>query len=179
MNLNLDFFDFNNIIAFLTSPEVQTELFPVKIAFLVVGGGFIAIIIFILLRSQYLKWLFLEDLVGFFTYRPYGAKRITRTWRKTLRKLEIGTESDYKLAVIEADDMLESSLKRMGHAGQNLEECLSKLTPATLPNIDQIYEAHQTRNNIVRNPDFRLSLNEARKLLEVYEQAFRDLQILE
>lgn len=172
-------FNFTDIIDFLTSLEVQERLFPVKVGFLVVSLFFAVIIIFILLRSQYLQWLFLEDLAGFFTYRPYGTKRITRIWRKILRRLETGAESDYKLAIIEVDDMLDSSLKKMGYAGQTLEERLSKLTSATLPNIDQLYEAHQTRNNIIRNPDFRLSLDEARKLLEVFEQAFRDLHILE
>lgn len=170
--------DYNAIISFLTSVEVQAKLFPVKIAFFVVAALLLAVIVFILLRSQYLQWLVLQDLVGFVTRRPYGAKKITKTWNKILRRLETNNEAEYKLAVIEADDMLESSLKRMGYRGQNLEERLDTLTAATLSNIADIYEAHKIRDNIVHDPDYRLSLDEAKKTLDIYGQAFRDLQIL-
>jgi len=170
--------DFNTIISFLTSVEIQEKLFPVKVAFLAVSGIFLAIIIFVLLTTHYLQWLFLQDFWEFLTFRPFGAKRITRRWKKILKRLETETESEYKLAVIEADNMLDTSLKRMGYLGQNLEERLDKLTSATLPNIEEVREAHQVRNNIVHDPDYRLSLDEARKTLDIYDQAFRSLQIL-
>ncbi len=178
--LNLDFLniDFNAVISFLTSAEIQEKLLPVRIAFLVISGIFLGIIVFILLTSHYLQWLFIQDMWEFITYRPFGAKRITRRWRKILKRLETETESEYKLAVIEADDLLDSSLKRMGYAGQNLEERLDKLTSATLPNIEAVKKAHQTRNDIVHDPDYRLSLEEVKKTLDIYDQAFRSLQIL-
>lgn len=170
--------DFNSIISFLTSVEIQEKLFPVKVAFLAVSGIFIAIIIFIFLTSHYLQWLFMQDFWEFLTRRPFGAKRITGRWKKILKRLEAETESEYKLAVIEADSMLDSSLKRMGYAGQNLEERLDKLTSATLPNIEEVRGAHRTRNNIVHDPDYRLSLDETKKTIDIYDRAFRALQIL-
>lgn len=170
--------DFNTIISFLTSFEIQEKLFSVKIAFLAIALLFLAFIIFVLLRTHWLQWLFMQDFAEFLSFRPFGAKKITRVWNKILRRLETAVESEYKLAVIEADDMLNAALKRMGYAGQTLEERLGKLTLATLPNIEQVYQAHKTRNNIVHDPDYRLSSDEARKTLGIYEQAFRDLQIL-
>ena len=69
-------------------------------------------------------------------------------------------------------------LKRMGFAGQTLEEKLSKLTSATVDNLDDVYAAHKVRNSIVHNPDFRLSQDEARAALGAYQKAFNSLQIL-
>lgn len=166
------------IISYLTSAEIQATLFPVQVAFMAIIAILLGIIIFILLRTHYLQWLFFQDFVQFITMRPFGAKKITRQWNKTLERLETGSESEYKLAVIEADDILDASLKRMGYAGQTLEEKLGKLSSATLPNIQQLYEIHHLRNNIVHDPDYRLALEEAKKALDVYNQAFRDLQIL-
>ena len=181
MNLNLNI-DFNTIvytvISFLTSPEIQEKLFLVKIVFLVISGFFLGLIIFILLRTHYLQWLFLRSFTEFFTYRPFGAKKITRAWNKILRRLETGVESESKLAIIEADNMLDSTLKRMDYPGQTLEERLSKLTKATVPNLEQVYEAHGVRNSIVHDPDYRLTPEEAKKTLDIYDQTFRDLQIL-
>jgi len=72
--------------------------------------------------------------------------------------------------------MLNDILKRMGFGGETLGERLEKLTAATLPNLEQIWEAHKIRNNIVHDPDYRLTLDEARKVLGIYEQALRDLE---
>jgi len=47
-----------------------------------------------------------------------------------------------------------------------------------LPNLEEARAAHQTRNNIVHDPNYRLSLDEARKILAVYEKSLIDLQAL-
>ena len=170
--------DFNGIFSYFISSRIHETLLPFKIAFLIISGILVGIMIFITLRTHYLQWLFVQDWVQFVTMKPLGARKITRQWNKILRRLETGTEAEYKLAVIEADDMLDAALKKMGYLGQTFEERLGKLTSATLPNIEQLHEIHNLRNNIVRNPDYRLTLDEAKKATDVYGRAFRDLQIL-
>jgi len=167
------------IIYFLNSPELQVRLFSVKIAFWAVSAIFIIIIVIILLRTHYLQWLFVQDVVEFLTRRPYGAKRITRGWGTILKRLESGVESEYKLAVIEADNLMDNSLKRLGYSGATLGERLQKLTPTAVPNIGQVLESHKIRDSVVHDPDYRMSLDEAKKTLDAYGQAFKDLQILE
>jgi len=173
MTINLD-----TIISYLLSPEVQQKLLWVRLGFFAVSVLLVLAIVILILKTHYLQWLFVQDFWEFFTFRPFGAKRITRIWNKIQRRLDAGLESEYKMAVIEADDMLDVSLKRMGYMGSNLEERLGKLTSATLENIEEVYTAHKVRNNIVHNPDYRLSLDEARATLDIYEKAFNSLQIL-
>jgi len=170
--------DIDSIISFLTSAEVQDKLLPTKIAFLVVSAVFLGIIVFVLLRTHYLEWLFIQDLVQFFSMKTYGTKKINRQWQRVLRRLDTGLESEYKLAVLEADRMLDNSLKKMGYTGATLEERLGKLTSVTLPNIEELQQTRNVRGNILHDPDYRLELSEARKILKVYDEAFRDLQIL-
>lgn len=170
--------DFNTIISFLVSEELQARLFFVKIGFFAISGILLGIMIYMILTSHYLQWSLTNNVWEFFTFRSFGTKRITKQWNRIIKRLDTGLESEYKLAVIEADDMLELSLKRMGHAGENLEERLNKLNKVILPNIIDVYEAHRMRNNIVHNPDFRLDLDEAKKTLNVYNKAFDGLQIL-
>lgn len=177
LNININF-DFNAVISYLVSSEIQERLFTVKIAFWAISVIMLGIIIFTLLRTHYLQWLFVQDFVQFFTMKPYGAKRITRQWNKIAGRLKAGIESEYKLAIIEADDLMDASLKKMGYVGQTLEEKLGKLTSATLPSIEQVYEVHRLRNDIVHDPDYRLALDEAQKTLDVYHRAFQDLNIL-
>jgi len=172
--MNLD-----NIISFLTSipHQLQENILWVKLAFFGISGIFLGIMIFVLTRTNWLRYLFIEDLVGFFTYKPYGAVRITRRWERITKRLELGSEDEYKTAVLEAEEMLDDVLKKLGYPGENLKERLEKVTPTTVSNIDQLYQALQTRNDIVYNPDFRLSSDQAKKTLAIFEQALRDLQV--
>jgi hypothetical protein len=64
----------------------------------------------------------------------------------------------------------------MGYGGESLGERLEKLTAATLPDIEGIREVHQVRNNIIHDPNYKLSLNETRRLLDIFEKAFKDLE---
>ncbi|MFC1663591.1 hypothetical protein ACFL0A_00445 [Patescibacteria group bacterium] len=164
--------------SFLTSGETQEELFLLKIVFVIFFFFFLAATIFFLLRSSYLKYLFLEDYFEFLNYRPYGVRRLDKSWNKILARLDTGTESEYKLSVIEADTILDDTLKRMGFAGESLGERFKKLTKATLPNLDLLEETHKIRNDIVHDPDYRLSLEEAKRVLKIFEQALQDLQAL-
>jgi len=167
-----------NLISYLTSVEFQIILGQLKIIFIVFSLFLLLVIIFFLFKSSYLKFLILQDLVEFFTYRPYGIRRIVRQWEKIIRRLELGSESEYKMAIIEADSLLRDILKRMGYSGETLGELLKNLTKATIPNLDSLLEAHQIRNNIIHDPDYRLTLEEVKRTLAIYEETFRNLEAL-
>lgn len=166
----------NNLISFLIYPPETNWLFTIKAGFIIVSIVMLVGIIFCHLRCSYLKFLLYMDVAEILTYRPYGLKRIEKDWNKVKARLDTGLESEYKLAIIEADNMMDSVLKRMGYGGENLGERLGNLTSATLSNIEEIKEVHQIRNNIVRDPSYTVTLDDARKTLDVYEKGFQDLQ---
>ena len=168
----------SNIISKITSLEFQNTLLALKILFIVLALFFLTIIIFTLLRTTWIRRLFFWDLAEFLTYRPHGVRKIVKQWARIRERLATGMESEAKLAVIEADSMLDDILKRMGYGGETLGERLKNLTAVTMPNIEEVWEAHKTRNNIVHDPDYRLSLDEARKAISIYEKALSDLQAL-
>jgi hypothetical protein len=166
----------DNIASYIILSEFEGWLLILKIVFLILALISLIGISLFLFKSSWFKRILLWDLAEILTYRPFGVRKMVRAWAKIMARLEIGTEAEYKLAVIEADLMLEDILKRMGYAGTTLGERLEKLTAATLPNIEQVWEAHKTRNSIVHDPDYRLSLDQTRKTLAIYEQALKDLQ---
>lgn len=151
----------------------------IRIFFIIIGLILIGGVIYFLINTTYLRYRILQDLVEFFTYKPYGVRKLGKTWMKIMGRLETMNESEYKLAIIEADDLLDDILRRMGYVGSNLEERLSRLTAATLPNIAEVFQAHVIRNSIVHDPDFHLTLDQARKTLGIFEQALQYLQALE
>ena len=164
------------VISFLNSPDLQNALRVLKFTFLGIGIGALVVIIFVILRTSWLRYLILEAIFEFFTYRPYGVKKLTKQWNKIIRRLDRRTESEYKLALIEADELLGDTLKNMGYEGKDLKERLGRFTPVSLPNIDEVYKAHEIRNNVVRDPNYRLDLDQVRGILKVYQEALQALQ---
>jgi Zn-dependent protease with chaperone function len=165
-----------NLISFLVSPIWNNWLLITRAVFIIVSLFLIGLIIFTLFKTSWLKYIFFQDATEILTYRPFGVKKMEKDWRKIVARLDAGLEPEYKLAVIEADNMMNEILKRMGYGGASLGERLEKLTAATLPNIDEVKEVHKVRNNIVHDPNYKLSLEEAKRTLSVFEKALRDLE---
>lgn len=168
----------NDILSFILNPGLNNWLLILKIIFIVLILVILFLIILILSKTTWLKWFFLSDLFEFFTYKPYGVRKFAKQWAKILSKLETGSEAEYKLAVIEADSLINDILEQEGYKGENLEEKLKKINKFFLPNMEELSQAHLVRNNIVYDPDYKLSLSEAKNILLIYEKALKDLEAI-
>jgi len=167
-----------DILNFLIQPTISGPLLVFKIVFLAITFFFLGFIIYMLFSTTWLKRIIIWDLQEVLTYKPHGLIKISKQWVKITERLKSEIESEAKLAVMEADSMLNDVLKRLGYDGETLGERLEKLTDATLPNIKEVWEAHKIRNNIVHDPDYRLSLDEAKRVVAIYEKALTDLHTL-
>lgn len=168
---------YSSIFSFIFQPRFEGILLYIKTAFIIISWVLLAGIVVLLLLNSWLKRLFIEDAAEFATYRPFGAKETFKQWGKAEKRLETGKRDEYKLAVIEADSLLDSTLQKMGYQGETMGDRLKQLSSVILPNLDQVWEAHKIRNNIVHDPDYKLSLDEAKRVLGIYESALRDLEV--
>ena len=103
-----------NLISFISSPSFEGWLLVLKIAFIVFSFLLLVGTIYFLFKCSWLKFILLFDTFEFFTWRPFGVRKIVKVWNRITARLDTGLESEYKLAVIEADSMLDDILKRMG-----------------------------------------------------------------
>lgn len=171
-------FSLGEIIQFIISPQLTGWLLVFKIFFIVFSLILVGFIIFVLVKTTWLKRLIIWDLQEFLTYRPFGLRKIEKEWQKIKGRLESEMESEWKLAIIEADKIMDDILNRMGFGGVSLGERLGKLTAVSLPNIEEVRQVHEIRNNIIHDPTYRLSLEEAKRVITIYEKALTDLQAL-
>ncbi len=173
-------FGINDLIPYLISPPPPFDQWVAitKTIFIVVSLFFFFWVVYFISKTSWLQLRALEDTVEFFTYQPFGARKIVKQWNKIKHRLETGLESESKLVIIEADSMLNDVLEKIGFVGENLEERLKHLTSASLSNIEEVWDAHKIRNNIVYDPDYRLNLDEAKKIISIYEKALVSLQAL-
>ncbi len=86
--------------------------------------------------------------------------------------------NDWKLAIIEADIILDDSLKRQGYAGPTLGDRLKSISPNALSSLDDAWQAHKVRNQIAHaGSDFVLTQKIARETIVQYERVFKELGI--
>lgn len=82
-----------------------------------------------------------------------------------------------KLAILEADSLLDTALKSMAMPGNTLGERL-KVASARYPDIRSVWWAHKLRNQIAHDAAFRVGARQAEKALKEFERALKKLGIL-
>jgi len=82
-----------------------------------------------------------------------------------------------KLAVMEADSLLDSVFKSMAMPGNTLGERL-KVASARYPEIRSVWWAHKLRNQIAHDSSFRLGNRQAKNALDEFHRALKKLGAL-
>ncbi len=100
-------------------------------------------------------------------------------WEKILEYLNSTNPSDWQLAIIEADAMLDEVLRAKGYMGESLGEILKTLTKDELLTLDDAWEAHKMRNTIAHPPpDFQLNERETRHIITLFENVFKEFGVI-
>ena len=172
----LNLYDYFSI--YLASADWQRIIFTLKIISLFISLLLVAIAIILIfqIRKQLKKSL--EMISQSIDEPSFPKKAMVKKWETVLAKLETDDESSYKLAVIEADKIFDDLLKRIGYQGEDMGERLRQLTPAQTANLNEVWQAHKLRNQIVHQPDFHLTHSQAQRAVEIYQGALEDLEAL-
>jgi hypothetical protein len=167
-----------DFISFIFNPPSGGWLLYIETAFILASLTLLIVIIYLLSKSTWLDLLFGINLKEFMRFKALGEKKLLNQWAKINKRLEAKKEDEYKMAVIEADSLLDEIFQNMGYKGETVEERMRQAPPETLPDIDKILEAHRIRNNIAHDPDYKLSLEQAKETLGTYEKALKDLEAI-
>lgn len=99
-------------------------------------------------------------------------------WEAITQMIESKEESGWRLAVIEADKFFDEVMRRLGYSGDNFGERLKQMHPTEVTNLNDIWDAHRIRNSISHDVGFKLSQDDARRVVEIYATAMRDLDVM-
>lgn len=103
-------------------------------------------------------------------------EEVKKRWTEILKTADHGPMGA-KLALIEADKLLDHVLKSMMMPGETLGERL-KMAAYKYPAITKVWPAHKLRNQLVHDSSFELRPREARRAIDDFHQALRTLRIL-
>lgn len=111
------------------------------------------------------------------TLEKRAQKNPPSPWDKIKSKLNSPKPDDWRLAIIEADKLLDYALKKADYVGENIGERLKNLRDSDLEgtDLDSVWQAHKMRNNVVHDPNFEIDMREVRKAVSELERAYNSL----
>jgi len=95
-------------------------------------------------------------------------------WSMIEELISLPSESDWKLAIIEADKMLDDLLSSLGYKGATIGDKLQVIEKGDMQSLDDAWEAHKYRNKIAHETGFTVTLHEAKNMIGRYANVFRE-----
>lgn len=105
--------------------------------------------------------------------------KLRKRWEKIRQKLESENESEYKVAIIQADGIAGEIITGIGYEGENTGERLQNILPGQVENLEGLKQAHETRNRIIHEEGFQVGKDEAENILGIYENFLREMQVFD
>lgn len=115
-------------------------------------------------------------------YQPIDVEQVRETRQETQwgiieRHRDSGNASEWKLAIIEADNMLDDILKTAGYKGSTLGDRLKVASESNQELFSPVWEAHKVRNRIAHEAGVDISSRETQKTLSIYETFFKNFGV--
>lgn len=102
-------------------------------------------------------------------------RQTNERWQKVEKHIESQNPTDWRLAILEADIILDEMLQKMGYHGAGIGEMLKSVEKSDFLTLDAAWEAHKVRNNIAhQGSDFVMSHPEAKRTVNLYKQVFEE-----
>src|SRR3990167_10583193 len=100
-------------------------------------------------------------------------------WEKIMTYANSNSPSDWRLAIIEADVMLEELLRVGGYHGESVGEILKSVDKNEFATIDLAWDAHKVRNAIAHSGGgFQLNERETKRVIALFEKVFKEFQVI-
>lgn len=100
-------------------------------------------------------------------------------WERVEKYMLSSNPSDWKIALLEADNMLDEIVERMGYKGTTLGERMKTIEASDFPYLDETWQAHKLRNAIAhKGTDYPLTKSEADQAINTYHRVFKEFGYL-
>ena len=136
----------------------------------VIGAVFVAVgvaIIALIIRS-------ISHFIAARKFEAFDREAMRSRWREIEALVEQHGEVSRKLAIMEADKLLDHALKTLALPGTTLGERL-KFATYKYPKLNDVWWAHKVRNQLAHEATYHLDAGLARKALKAFKHALETL----
>ena len=154
--------------------------FVFSLVTLLLSIPFLAIVIYCWLRIMQIRRR--ERLAFRAAQRTVAAQDIPRTqlrWNRVVDQSNSSNPESWRLAILEADIMLNELLDMQGYKGETIADKMKQVDRNKLNSIESAWDAHKIRNRIAHEGGLTLTPREVRNAIVLYERVFREFRYLE
>jgi hypothetical protein len=112
-----------------------------------------------------------------------AARDVSKTqlrWESVLERAHSDDEKNWRLAILEADIMLNELLDVLGYRGETMADKMKQAGRDKFRTIDLAWEAHKVRNQIAHQGSLtHLTSYETRRVINLYAQVFREFRFID
>lgn len=109
----------------------------------------------------------------------HGEPLENKRWLRVVELINSEESPNWKLAILEADIMLQDMLDTMGYQGQSIGEQLQQVEKSDFRTLDSAWEAHKIRNSIAHEgEEFLITQREAQRVIRLFEEVFLEFQYI-
>lgn len=140
---------------------------------------FVIVIIWGLKKSSWAYWYVGWDLANFTHGGPVTPETmVQKKWKKIKKRIESPSDANWKLAIIESEEIVERILSEMGYKGEGIKEKLKGVDESKIPNLSDLISAYDIFINILADPDYKLPQDKAIKTISAFEEFLRNFELL-
>ncbi len=116
-------------------------------------------------------------LMSFVTKKSRGLdkKYYSNRWNEIEKTSRLG-DSGMRLAVIDADKLVDHALKQSNVSGASMGERMKQAS--YLKNINNLWSAHKLRNKLVHEPDIKPKKSEMKFAISAYRKILKEMGAL-
>ncbi|MDP3988762.1 MAG: hypothetical protein Q8P93_00795 [bacterium] len=118
------------------------------------------------------------DFVSLFKIKPESARQNER-WADIVSHITSDNPAQWRVAILEADSMLEEMLRTIGYTGVGVGEMLKQIDRGTMVHLNAAWEAHKVRNKIAHEgSNYGLTEAEAHQTINLYRLVFEEFGLI-
>lgn len=114
--------------------------------------------------------------------QPVIAQDVSRTqlrWQRVMEHANSPDEHQWRLAILEADIMLNDLLDMLGYRGETMADKLKQVNRAQFNSIDGAWEAHRVRNRVAHeSAEHPLTEREKNQVIGMFASVFREFNLI-
>lgn len=159
------------------SPETIKLYEFIRTIFIILDIFFLVFFIFLIIKA----WRFIPKFRGI----PASEKIYTlgnvilqERWDSIIARSKINTQESIKHAILDADNMVDELLERMELKGEHMADRLENLSSEDFGSLNRLLAAHKVRNNLVHEPGFVISQEDAQKAIADYGSFLKEIGVI-
>ncbi len=112
-------------------------------------------------------------------HSPAQEKYANPKWEQVERHASSPNQSEWRIAILEADILLYDMLSQMGYPGDSIGEMLKQADKSSFTTLDEAWKAHRIRNIIAHEgADYILTKEEADRAIRLYKKVFDEFYFI-